>query len=188
MSTLTQSKQTNDQKALDVEFKAWCNQRNIVIPNNGEIDIFLAERKQARLDFARFVIDFPQYVVAESNQKKIRAWLDLNDFPATYENLVAAYESLKPNLQLEESKPPVDPIDPDKPETRPGQWTNGRFFPFDTSAGGSGAMHKFVVGQSTPGASDAEVQIRKRPENMSSEEFARACRSSKAFRDKFDRQ
>jgi hypothetical protein len=171
----------DDQKELDAEFKAWCEAKGISIPNHGEVGIFLNERKQARLDFARFIIDYPQYVVIESNQKKVRAFLDLNDFPVTYENLVAAYHTLKSNLILEKIKPPVDP---DKPETRPGQWTNGRFIPFDT-----GNVEKtYLCGQADASKiAGGEPDIRKNPRNMSAEEFQRACQQSPTFRKKMDK-
>ena len=121
-------------------------------------------------------------IQTQPNKSLFEKYLTLNDLPATMQNLEAAYEHLKRTGRLELVK--VDPpLDPNKPETRAGQWRNGVFRPFDV--GNSRGMERTaLVGQHDPQASEDEPQIRKRPERMTSAEYAEALRTSKTFRDR----
>jgi hypothetical protein len=148
--------------------------------------IFLEEHHQwqAKIEaVARFLEKHPEYVHADSNKDAVNDYLSEHDLPVTFETLERAFKELvaAKEITIDESKI----VDPDRPETRAGVWRNGRFIPNSEDAS-TGTVRQFPVGQSTPGASDEDVTIRKRPEHMTASEFAEACRKSKTFREKMN--
>jgi hypothetical protein len=168
--------------ALSEEFIAWAKLQKRP-PDALAFEDWTEERKDAakikeiEAEVQKFLDRHPEFVVSESNRKIL---LDHLDGVVSLENLERSFVAARSSLTIDESKA----VDPDRPETRPGQWRNGIFTPFDT--GGLGTVKQFPVGQRTPGASSEDVVIRKRPERMTAAEFAEACRTSKAFRAKFD--
>jgi hypothetical protein len=177
-------------KELLPQFEAWLKTQKHDHPGSLTWDlfrrdhamrIFLEEhnqRKDIEAGVQRFLSAHPEYVQVESNRVEMNQWLGKNKLPVTFENLEKAFAAVKKDLILDKSK--IDPV-----ETRSGAWRNARFYPNDEDNSG-GTTRQFNMGQSTPGASNQDVEIDKRPEQMNSTEFAEACRVSKTFRAKMD--
>jgi hypothetical protein len=170
---------------IQLEFKAWRERKGLTgVQSQEEVDQFLVERRlpeQVRADCARWQAEHPEIRIGvEPNRTLLQKYLDTFELPATYNNLSEAYAALSKtgNLVLVKVEPPLPEI-----ETRPGQWTNSVFRPWP-SDNSRGTIKSSIIGQHDPQASGDEPQIRKRPERMTSLEYAEACRTSKAFRDK----
>lgn len=182
----------NQQLELDKEFKAWREKKGFTgVQKEGEVDQFLAERKnnsvtteQMEADVKRWINDHPDYYQCEANRERINFFLSVRELPALYDNLTRAYEHLQRSGAL--TQRPAAVVKPEQPETRPGVFKNGVFTPFDLGTG-RGYVKTYGIGQPAPGVSaEDDAVIRKRAESMTAEEFAKACRTSKAFRDKMD--
>ena len=172
--------------SIDKEFQAWLDVKGITDPHSRHemLDQFLYERNlpaQIEKDVAAFVAAHPDYIVCESNKAKIDFFLDLYDLKPIRENLERAFEHLSKAGSLALRKP-EPAYDPDKPETRAGQWTNGVFRPFEP--GGTRSGKSYLMGQITPGAEEAI--IRKNHRNMSADEYLKAINTSRAFQKKMD--
>lgn len=180
-------------KELQPQFEVWLKTQKHDQPGSLTWDlfrrdhamrIFLEEhnqRKDIEAGVQRFLSAHPEYIVSTSNRKIINDYLGEHQLPPTFANVEKAFQACKGDLTLDQSKV----IDPDRPETRAGAWRNKRFYPNDEDTS-TGTTRQFAVGQSTPGASDEDVTIRKRPERMTSAEYAEALRVSKTFRAKMD--
>jgi hypothetical protein len=183
---------------LKPEYDAWLNVQTLDHPGSLTWDMFLKRswaifmewrektKNQILADFSRFTKDHPDYAITEKNRERMNYWLNLSNLSATYDNLVAAYSHLKctGGLTLNKIEPPPDP---NKPETRAGVWSGGRFTPFDTSAGGSGVEKPYSVGQIDPSkAASDEKQVSKSVRQQTSAEYLRNLKDSPSFRKEMD--
>lgn len=180
-------------KELQPQYKEWLTFQEYDKPGSLTWDMFIRDhamrlflewhgKQQAMVDkinadVERFLAAHPEYISAESNRAVMNRWLRESDLPASFENFENAFTAVKEDLVLN---------DPNKPESRFGVWRNGQFIPNEMPDNSSGTTRQFNMGQSTPGASNQDVDIDKRPEQMNSTEFAEACRVSKTFRAKMD--
>ena len=184
---------TPEQKKAQIEndFKAFLDGR---IQTQELVDEFLEARELPRIvqrDVKRWLSEHPEYANVEKNRKLMNYWLDLHDYPATYDHLNEAYAALKPtgNLILHKIESPVDP---NKPETRVGAWRNGRFIPdpgYNKPAETVYAQHAdtpATVGQSDPGGVAAGESTIRKSVNKTADEYLKSINSSRTFQRKMD--
>jgi hypothetical protein len=139
--------------------------------------------KNAEAECQRWADEHVTYEVSESNRTAMWKWLQENDRPPTYANLDEAFATL---VQPGDTKALL-PI-ADRPETRPGQWKNGIFTPFETDgAQGTVKTASFGLGQLDPSkVASGDKQVTKRASQMSAEEYQRNLNESPSFRKKMN--
>jgi hypothetical protein len=177
--------------SIEQEYKQWLEKKGITrVPTQDDVNAFLEERnlpEKVKQDRQRWLSKHPRFQDTEKNWKLIEYWLDISNLPALYENLNAALAAMLPTGNIALHPPPVPPPDPNKPEMRAGWWSNGRFTPFDTTAGGSGVAKDYPTGQIDPSkAASEEKQVSKSVRAQSSAEYLRNLNESPSFRKKMD--
>jgi hypothetical protein len=177
--------------AIADEYKEWLTKKRITgVPTQENIDEFLEERnlpEKVKQDRQRWLSKHPRFQDTEKNWKLMNYWLDISNLPALYDNLDEAFAALLPTGNIALHPPPVPLPDPNKPEMRAGWWSNGRFTPFDTTAGGSGVAKDYPTGQIDPSkAASEEKQVSKSVRAQSSAEYLRNLNESPSFRKKMD--
>jgi len=135
--------------------------------------------KDAETECQRWADEHETYDASESNRTAIWKWLQENDRPLTYANLDKAFAALVASGEIKALLPVAD-----RPETRPGQWKNGIFTPFETDgAQGTVKTASFGLGQLDPSkVASGDKQVTKRASQMSAEEYQRNLNESPSFR------
>lgn len=177
--------------SLEQEYKIWLGKKGITrVPTQDDVNAFLEEHnlpEKIKQDRQRWLSKHPRFQDTEKNWKLMNYWLDISNLPALYDNLDEAFDALLPTGNIALHPPPVPPPDPNKPEMRAGWWSNGRFTPFDTTAGGSGVAKDYPTGQIDPSkAASEEKQVSKSVRQQTSAEYLRNLNESPSFRKKMD--
>jgi hypothetical protein len=139
--------------------------------------------KDAEAECQRWVNDHETYDASESNRVALWNWLQEKELPLTYKNLDQAFAALVRSGDIKALLPVAD-----RPETRPGQWKNGIFTPFETDgAQGTVKTAFFGLGQLDPSkVASGDKQVTKRASQMSAEEYQRNLNESPSFRKKMN--
>lgn len=142
-----------------------------------------AQLKDAEAECERWVNDHETYDASESNRVALWNWLQEKEMPLTYANLDRAFAALVQSGDIKALLPVAD-----RPETRPGQWKNGIFTPFETDgAQGTVKTAFFGLGQLDPSkVASGDKQVTKRASQMSAEEYQRNLNESPSFRKKMN--